>query len=50
MSKETAETFARSENVQTKRENVCMTPALRHWLWLNFGFDQYDWADDEIRF
>jgi len=27
-----------------------MTPALRHWLWLNFGWDIYDWRDDDIRF
>jgi hypothetical protein len=27
-----------------------MTPALRHWLWLNFGFDCYDWEPDDIRF
>jgi len=27
-----------------------VTPALRHWIWLNFGYDIYDWADDDIRF
>ena len=27
-----------------------MTPALRHWLWDNFGWDIYDWRDDDIRF
>jgi len=25
-------------------------PALRHWLWVNFGIDVYEWRDDEIRF
>lgn len=24
--------------------------ALRDFLWINFGFDLYDWADDELRF
>ena len=23
---------------------------LRHWLWDNFGFDLYEWAEDDIRF
>jgi hypothetical protein len=27
-----------------------MTDALRHWLWANFGWDIYDWADSDIRF
>ncbi|MEN9936017.1 MAG: hypothetical protein RLZZ387_2596 [Chloroflexota bacterium] len=27
-----------------------MTPALRQWIWEQFGWDVYDWADDEIRF
>jgi len=27
-----------------------MTPALRHWIWVNFGFDVYEWGDEEIRF
>jgi len=25
-------------------------PALRHWLWENFGIDIYEWQDDEVRF
>jgi len=25
-------------------------PALRHWLWENFGIDVYEWQDDEVRF
>lgn len=24
--------------------------ALRHWLWDNFGWELYDWNDDDIRF
>lgn len=30
-----------------------MTPTLcdlRKWLWLNFGWELIDWADDDIRF
>ena len=27
-----------------------MTPALRHWIWTNFGWDVYDWDDEELRF
>lgn len=27
-----------------------MTPNLRHWLWLNFGWDIYEWEPDDIRF
>ena len=23
---------------------------LRHWLWENFGWEIYDWAEDDIRF
>lgn len=23
---------------------------LRHWLFANFGWDVYDWAEDEVRF
>lgn len=25
-------------------------PALRQWLWVNFGWDCYDWNDDDLRF
>ena len=31
-------------------ERMVMSPALRHWLWVQFGWDIYDWSDDEIRF
>lgn len=24
--------------------------ALRDWLWINFGWDIYDWDEDDIRF
>ena len=27
-----------------------LTPGLRHWLYLNFGWDIYDWSPDDIRF
>jgi hypothetical protein len=27
-----------------------MPEALRPWLWLNFGWDIYEWAPDDIRF
>jgi len=27
-----------------------VNPALRHWLFTNFGWDIYDWDDEEIRF
>ena len=30
-----------------------LTPAfhdLRHWLQANFGWDIYDWEDDDVRF
>ena len=27
-----------------------INPTLRQWLWLNFGWDIYEWRDDEIRF
>jgi len=27
-----------------------MNPALRHWLWQNFGWDIYDWDDGDLRF
>lgn len=27
-----------------------MPPSLRHWLWLNFGYDIYDWQPNDIRF
>ena len=36
------EQFAESAN--------CCAAALRAWLWLNFGWDIYDWADGDIRF
>lgn len=25
-------------------------PTLRHWLWLNFGWDIYEWEDGDVRF
>lgn len=27
-----------------------LTPGLRHWLWTNFGWDIYEWSDEDIRF
>lgn len=27
-----------------------VTPTLRHWLWLNFGWDIYDWEAGDLRF
>jgi len=27
-----------------------VNPALRHWLFTNFGWDIYEWGDEEIRF
>jgi len=27
-----------------------MTPALRAWIWLNLGWDIYDWSPEDIRF
>ena len=27
-----------------------INPTLRQWLWANFGWDIYVWADDEMRF
>jgi len=27
-----------------------MPEALRSWLWLNFGWDIYDWHDLDVRF
>jgi hypothetical protein len=27
-----------------------MSDTLRQWIWEQFGWDVYDWADDEIRF
>lgn len=27
-----------------------MEPALRCWLWTNFGWDIYDWEPDDLRF
>ncbi len=26
------------------------SPALRQWIWLNLGFDVYDWEPEELRF
>lgn len=23
---------------------------LRRWLWVNFGWDIYEWADEDLRF
>jgi hypothetical protein len=27
-----------------------MTADLRHWMYLNFGWDIYEWDDDDLRF
>lgn len=27
-----------------------VNPALRHWLWQNFGWDIYDWDAEDLRF
>jgi len=27
-----------------------VNPALRHWLFTNFGWDIYEWGPEEIRF
>lgn len=27
-----------------------LTPSLRHWLWTNFGWDIYNWGDEDLRF
>lgn len=27
-----------------------LTPGLRQWLWVQFGWDIYEWEDDELRF
>jgi len=27
-----------------------MTADLRHWMHLNFGWDIYEWDDDDLRF
>lgn len=27
-----------------------LTPGLRHWLWTNFGWDIYNWGDEDLRF
>jgi len=32
------------------RRGQGMNPALRHWLWQNFGWDIYDWDDGDLRF
>ncbi len=34
----------------TKSTAQMRSPGLRHWLWTNFGWDVYEWGEDEIRF
>ncbi|MDR7257760.1 hypothetical protein J2X47_001940 [Sphingomonas sp. BE270] len=29
---------------------MSMSPALRHFIQLNFGWDIYEWEDEDIRF
>jgi hypothetical protein len=31
-------------------EGAMISAQLRSWLWANFGWDIYDWDDDDIRF
>jgi hypothetical protein len=32
------------------QERKVISPALRQWLWEQFGWDIHEWADDDIRF
>jgi hypothetical protein len=38
------------EKAHRRMAATAMTPALRHWLWTQFGWDIYDWEPDDIRF
>lgn len=31
-------------------EDGMIGSSLRHWLFVNFGWDVYEWGEDEIRF
>ena len=45
-------TFGGWKNVPPKEEpkDNLMSPSLRQFLWVNFGFDLWEWADDDLRF